>query len=491
GQGIEFDYGCVHCVWALKEGGYDAIIINNNPETVSTDFDTSDRLYFEPLTVEDVLAVIDCESPIEGIIVQFGGQTAINLVHALTEQGVRILGTPPDSIDAAEDRARSSAILRREGIPSPRWVSIDRWEDLSGAVATVGFPALLRPSYVLSGRGMVIVRTPEEVERYLAAHGHQSLDKPLLVDHFLEGAVELDVDAVSDGEEIVSVVMEQIEECGVHSGDSCEVYPTQTIAPHVLETVERYTGELARAFGIVGLMNVQYAIEGDAVYVLEVNPRASRSVPFASKASGIPLTSLAIQVILGRKLRDLAVPAPRTDHVSVKSVVFPFRVFPDLTPVAGPEMQSTGESMGIGRDFPTAYWKARLGGGWKELPFGRPVYVAPGSESPELCDALAAAGCRIVEGAPGSIDAGEVSLTIVLGRSQEEIGLLQRCVTVGTPAVTTAGAVRGLVRALSARPCDEVIAHAAGPVLGAVKNVGGIGTAREIGVHGLANDQGQ
>ena len=377
GQGIEFDYATVHACHALTAAGVKSIIVNNNPETVSTDYSTSDRLYFEPLDAEAVASVVRNEAEgLLGVIPQFGGQTAINLVEPLRERGIPILGTPPEAIDTAEDRGKTSAILNREGIPAPAWRSVECWEDLPAAIEEVGYPALLRPSYVLSGRGMVLVREPDDVSRYLKANRHRPLEKPLLVDHFLADAIELDVDAVADGGDVVMVVMEQLEECGVHSGDSAEVYPVQTIAPEIVATVEEYTRRLARAFGIVGLMNVQYAVQGDAVYVLEINPRASRSVPFASKASGIPLADLAIRVILGGRLADMTIEPARTDRVCVKQVVLPFRVFPGLTPVLGPEMQSTGESMGIGATFSAAYWKAWLGAGLQEIPFGQPVYVS-------------------------------------------------------------------------------------------------------------------
>jgi carbamoyl-phosphate synthase large subunit len=452
GQGIEFDYATVHACHALSAAGVRSIIVNNNPETVSTDYSTSDRLYFEPLDCEAVEAIVRNEGDgLLGVIPQFGGQTAINLVQPLHDRGIPILGTPPASIDAAEDRGKASLLLRSAAIPIPAWRSVQCWEDLPAAVDAVGFPALLRPSYVLSGRGMILVRDHRDVERYLAEHRHTPLDKPLLVDHFLEGAIELDVDAVSDGHDVVSVIMEQLEECGVHSGDSAEVYPPQTTPPDILTTVERYTRAIARTFRVVGLMNVQFAVHRGTVYVLEVNPRASRSVPFASKASGIPLADLAIRVILGARLRDLPIPAQRTDRVCVKEVVLPFRVFPGLPPILGPEMQSTGESMGVAATFAAAYWKALQGAGMKQLPFGRPVYVPPGTEVfAELAALLGAVGCSIVRSPRGvdDVDVADLGLAVVLGRSAEDLQLLRRCVDAGIPYISTSGALRGLLLAL-------------------------------------------
>lgn len=466
GQGIEFDYATVHACHALTDAGVKSIIINNNPETVSTDYSTSDRLYFEPLDIEAVMAVIENEGDgILGVIPQFGGQTAINLVHALVERGVTILGTPPAAIDDAEDREKTSAIFTQQKIPIPRWRSVDRWDDLPAAIEAVGFPALVRPSYVLSGAGMTIVRSDADVRRYLERHAHTPLDKPLLIDHFLEGAIELNVDAVSDGIDTVQVVMEQLEECGVHSGDSSDVYPPQTIPADVLATVQRYTDRIAGAFGIVGLMNVQYAVRGGTVYVLEVNPRASRSVPFASKASGIPLADLAVRVILGERLADLPVPETRTDRIAVKNVVLPFRVFPTLTPLLGPEMQSTGESMGTGRTFGAAFWKAWQGAGRTVLPFGRTVYLDIPDYTKMRHDLhsfaalLEGLGCRVLSARrrlvglrervePGKVDVRDLGLAIVLGRSEDEVALLRRCVDVGVPIISEVGALRGLELAL-------------------------------------------
>jgi carbamoyl-phosphate synthase large subunit len=466
GQGIEFDYATVHACHTLSEAGVKSIIVNNNPETVSTDYSTSDRLYFEPLDVEAVMAVIENERDgLLGVIPQFGGQTAINLVGPLVERGVRILGTPPAAIDDAEDREKTSAVFTREGIPIPTWLSVDRWDTFPGAVDRVGFPALVRPSYVLSGAGMTIIRSDADVRRYLDRHAVAPLDKPLLVDHFLEGATELNVDAVADGETVVQVILEQLEECGVHSGDSADVYPPQSVSEEVLETVRLYTERIARAFEIVGLMNVQYALHEGTVYVLEVNPRASRSVPFASKASGIPLADLAVRAILGARLTDLDVPAPRTDRVSMKEVVLPFRVFPTLRPLLGPEMQSTGESMGSGRTFAPAFWKAWLGAGLRDLPFGKPVYLDIPDHTKMRHDLqsfvgmLESHGSRVVSAPrrlvgvrervePRDVNVREMGLVVVLGRSDDAIALIRRCIDAGVPYISTSGALRGLEMAL-------------------------------------------
>ncbi|HLJ68404.1 MAG TPA: carbamoyl-phosphate synthase large subunit [Chloroflexota bacterium] len=469
GQGIEFDYATVHACQTLSGCGVRSIIVNNNPETVSTDYSTSDRLYFEPLDVEAVMAVVQNEAGgLIGVLPQFGGQTAINLVHALHERGVPILGTAPDAIDAAEDRGRTSSILGAHGIAIPPWRSIGRWDELPAALSAVGYPALLRPSYVLSGRGMILVHGEEDLQRYLARHGNRPLQKPLLVDHFLEDAIELNVDAVSDGETVIAVVMEQFEECGIHSGDSGEVYPAQHVGGEMLGRVEELMRVIARAFGIVGLMNVQFAVQGSSIYVLEVNPRASRSVPFASKASGLPLADMAVRAILGTPIAAMRPPAPLTDRVSVKEVVLPFRTLSGLTPVLGPEMQSTGEAMGIGPTFAAAYWKAQLGAGHaaggRHLPFGRPVYISAhgfDEEIASLLNLLADVGCAVsvsfeVGGAsgrwemvrPDDVDLGPLGLAVVLGRSDAELALLRRAVDARVPYVTSRGGLRALSLAL-------------------------------------------
>lgn len=367
GQGIEFDYSSVHAVEALKEAGIAAIVINNNPETVSTDYHLSDRLYFEPLTLEEVLNVVDHEQDgLLGVIAQFGGQTALNLIQPLHQAGVTILGTSPTSIAATEDRKQMAAVCEQLGIPTPAWTIAHSEDELEAFAPQIGFPVLVRPSYVLGGRGMRIIHGPDELRAYLANLGTQLRKHPVLVDQFLEDATEVDVDGVSDGRMVFPVIMEQLERAGVHSGDSTCVYPPQNLSPQVIEQVRTYTDKLARYLGIKGLMNVQYAVKQGKVYLLEVNARASRTVPFASKATGIALARIATRMMLGEPLNDIPYRRRRPDEaVSVKAVVLPFNKFPSLDRVLGPEMQSTGESMGTGPDFATALRKARLGAGAK------------------------------------------------------------------------------------------------------------------------------
>jgi len=364
GQGIEFDYCCVHGVFALREEGYEAIMVNCNPETVSTDYDTSDRLYFEPLTKEDVLAILDLEKP-EGIIVQFGGQTPLNLAVPLEREGIRILGTSPDSIDRAEDRERFRDLLDFLRLKQPP-SGIARSDGEAVRIANrIGYPVLIRPSYVLGGRAMEIVHDEESLRRYLEKAVQASEEKPVLIDKFLEDAIEIDVDAISDGETVViGGVMEHIEEAGVHSGDSACSLPPHSIPPDIVREIGRQAKALARELRVVGLMNVQFALQGGEIYILEVNPRASRTIPFVSKAIGVPLAKLAAKVMVGRTLADLGytediVPS----HISVKEAVFPFIKFPDVDTLLGPEMKSTGEVMGIDRKFGRAFAKAQIAAG--------------------------------------------------------------------------------------------------------------------------------
>ncbi len=372
GQGIEFDYCCVHCVQALREEGFETIMVNSNPETVSTDYDTADRLYFEPLTLEDVLHVYQAEQPL-GAIVQFGGQTPLNLAVPLERAGVKIMGTGPDSIDISEDRERFAALLRELGIPQPPNGCARSVEEALGIADSLGYPVLVRPSYVLAGRAMEIVFNEEKLRHYMEVAVRVTPDHPVLVDKFLDGAIEVDVDCVCDTEQVyIGGVMEHIEYAGIHSGDSACVLPPRTLRPETVETIENHTRRMALRLGIRGLMNVQYAIElkgrEEIVYVLEVNPRASRTVPFVSKATGVPLAKIAAKVMVGRKLADLNLPPEsRPAHYSVKEVVLPFSRFPSVDPVLGPEMRSTGEVMGIDGDYETAYLKAQLAAG-QNLP---------------------------------------------------------------------------------------------------------------------------
>jgi len=360
GQGIEFDYCCVHASFALREIGCESVMVNSNPETVSTDYDTSDRLYFEPLTLEDVLEIYQQEG-CSGAIVQFGGQTPLNLATALKAAGVNIIGTSPESIEAAEDRKLFAAILRDLGLRQPaNRIALTEAEALSGA-AEIGYPVLLRPSFVLGGRGMFILFSEEELKGVVRQVFDVMPGKPVLIDKFLEDAIELDVDCISDGEtSVIGGMLEHIEYAGVHSGDAAMVMPPHTLGAPMLETVRAATHALARALRVVGLMNVQFAIKDDQLYVLEVNPRASRTVPFVAKAIGVPLAKLAAKVMAGAKLRDLGFTRELTPrHWCVKEAVFPFVRFPGATIALGPEMRSTGEVMGLDEDLGVAFAKAQ------------------------------------------------------------------------------------------------------------------------------------
>jgi carbamoyl-phosphate synthase large subunit len=361
GQGVEFDYCCVRAVMALREQGYETIMINSNPETVSTDFDTSDKLYFEPLTFEDVLEIVDREQP-EGVIVQLGGQTPLKLTRQLEAAGVKILGTSPDAIDIAEDRRRFDKIARELGLQQPPNGTATSFEEALTIAERIGYPVLVRPSYVLGGRAMQIVYDPESLENYFATAVRVSEERPVLVDRFLEDAFECDVDAISDGNRVViGGIMQHIEDAGIHSGDSACVLPPYLIGAADMQVMREQTVALAKALGVVGLMNVQYAIRGGVVYVLEVNPRASRTIPFVSKAIGVPLASLAARVMMGETLDDIGFTEEIIPpYVSVKEAVFPFNKFPGTDPVLGPEMRSTGECMGISDSFGSAFAKAQL-----------------------------------------------------------------------------------------------------------------------------------
>jgi len=364
GQGIEFDYCCVHASFALKEEGIESIMVNSNPETVSTDYDTSDRLYFEPLTLEDVLNIIKKERP-AGIIVQFGGQTPLNLAVSLWEEGAPIIGTTPDSIDRAEDRERFKEMLKKLGLKQPLNGTAMTIKEAIEIAHQIGFPVLVRPSYVLGGRAMEIVYNERDLERFVALAVEAAPGHPILIDKFLEDAIEIDVDAVADGEIcIVAGIMEHIEEAGVHSGDSACVLPPHTLSKKIIAEIKRQTKALAKELNVIGLMNVQYAVKNGEVYVLEVNPRASRTVPFVSKATGIPWAKVATKVMLGKKLKALGITKEiEVNHVSVKEVVLPFLRFPGVDPVLGPEMRSTGEVMGIAHDYGQAYAKAQIASG--------------------------------------------------------------------------------------------------------------------------------
>jgi len=361
GQGVEFDYCCVRAVMALREQGFETIMINSNPETVSTDFDTSDKLYFEPLTLEDVLEIVEREQP-QGVIVQLGGQTPLKLTRALEREGVRILGTSPDAIDTAEDRRRFEAIARDLGLAQPPNGTATSVREALDAAERIGYPVLVRPSYVLGGRAMQIVYDPESLENYFATAARVSEERPVLIDRFLENAFECDVDAVSDGTRVViGGIMQHIEDAGIHSGDSACVLPPYLVGAADMQTMRDQTVALARALKVVGLINVQYAIRDGVVYVLEVNPRASRTIPFVSKAIGVPLASIAARVMVGETLDEIGFTEEIVPpYVSVKEAVFPFNKFPGTDPVLGPEMRSTGEVMGISDSFGAAFAKSQL-----------------------------------------------------------------------------------------------------------------------------------
>jgi carbamoyl-phosphate synthase large subunit len=376
GQGIEFDYCCCHACFALSEDGYETIMVNCNPETVSTDYDTSDRLYFEPLTKEDVIRILQEEKP-EGIIVQFGGQTPLKLAVPLEKWGAKILGTSSDSIDRVEDRERFSAFIDKLGLKQPPNGLARSAEDAVGIAGRIGYPIIVRPSYVLGGRAMEIVYEESGLRRYLTDAVQASEDRPVLVDRFLESATEVDVDALCDGAEVVvGGVMEHIEYAGVHSGDSACCLPPHSLKPGVIDEIMRQTEVMALELKVVGLMNVQFAVLGDEVYVLEVNPRASRTVPFVSKATGVPLAKIAARLMLGKTLRELGVKGNlHPDHVSVKEAVFPFGKFPGVDTLLGPEMKSTGEVMGVDRNFPMAFAKSQLAAG-NALPLQGNAFVS-------------------------------------------------------------------------------------------------------------------
>jgi carbamoyl-phosphate synthase large subunit len=376
GQGIEFDYCCVHAVFALREAGFETLMVNCNPETVSTDYDTSDKLFFEPLTLEDVLSIVDREKP-EGVIVQFGGQTPLKLAVPLERAGVRIFGTSPDSIDRAEDRERFDDVLRELDLKRPANGIARRPDEAIAIAERIGYPVLVRPSYVLGGRAMEIVYTTDDLKRYMREAVRVSPEHPVLIDDFLEDAIEVDVDAVADGEDVViGGIMEHIEQAGVHSGDSACSLPPKTIPAAVQDEIRRQTAALARELRVIGLMNVQFAVKDSVVYILEVNPRASRTVPFVSKATGRPLAKIAARVMVGERLRDLGVTAEIVPpYVSVKEAVFPFVKFPGVDTILGPEMKSTGEVMGIDASFALAFAKAQIGAG-TVLPLGGTVFLS-------------------------------------------------------------------------------------------------------------------
>ncbi|MFC1947158.1 carbamoyl-phosphate synthase large subunit [Chloroflexota bacterium] len=360
GQGIEFDYCCVHAAFTLRDEGFETIMVNCNPETVSTDYDTSDKLYFEPLTVEDVLSIYEKEKP-EGIIVQFGGQTPLNIANELAEAGVKILGTTPETIDLAEDRDRFRNMMDKLNIPMSESGMASNLEEALEIAKRIGYPLMVRPSYVLGGRGMEVVYDEEMLTKYIAAAVDVTPDRPILIDKFLENATETEADAISDGKSaFVPAIMEHIELAGIHSGDSACVIPPVSLSPEQIETITRYTETIARELNVVGLMNMQYAIADNVIYVLEANPRASRTVPLVSKVCNISMARIATQVMLGKNLDDMGLERKKIPHFGVKEAVFPFNMFPEVDPLLGPEMRSTGEVLGIADSFGLAYFKAEV-----------------------------------------------------------------------------------------------------------------------------------
>ena len=381
GQGIEFDYCCVHAAFAIKELGIEAIMINCNPETVSTDYDTSDRLYFEPLTKESVLAIIRKEQEngtLKGVIVQFGGQTPLKLAKALEKAGVPIIGTSPDAIDLAEDRERFQQLLHTLNLKQPANDICSSEEELLAKAEKMGFPLVVRPSYVLGGRAMEIVTDTTGLEKYIVTHGLSFVEGPILLDRYLQNAIEVDVDALCDGDEVfVAGIMEHIEEAGIHSGDSACSLPPYSLSSETIKEIKKQSVMLAKGLGVIGLMNVQFAVKDDVVYILEVNPRASRSVPFVAKSIGIPIAKIATKIMAGMKLAEFDLPAddkPQS-HIAIKEAVFPFARFQGVDTILGPEMKSTGEAMGIDTDFGLAFAKAQLASG-NTLPSGGTAFIS-------------------------------------------------------------------------------------------------------------------
>jgi carbamoyl-phosphate synthase large subunit len=484
GQGIEFDYCCCHASFALHEAGFETIMVNCNPETVSTDYDTSDRLYFEPLTFEDVMNIVDVEHP-DGVIVQFGGQTPLNLAMRLHHAGVKVIGTSPDSIDLAEDRKRFGALLQELGIPQPDNGMAASVEEAREVAARIGYPVLVRPSYVLGGRAMAIVYDQEQLDQYVHNAVGFTPDRPVLIDKFLEQAAEFDVDALADETAVVIAgIQEHIEEAGIHSGDSSCVLPPVRIDPEHLETMRHYTRKLANALSVRGLMNIQFAIKDHRVYVLEVNPRASRTVPFVSKATGVPIARIAALVMAGQKLETFNLPEELTvKRFFIKSPVFPFAKFPGVDPILSPEMHSTGEVMGIGDTFGEAYGKAMMGAGLSLPKKGKAFLSVKDSDKGTAVllarklnrlgfDIVATLGTsarlrevgltiedvfKVNEGRPNIVDhikSGDISLVIntPLGRVSrfDEQAIRRAALQYNVPCVTTMTGAQALVEAIAA-----------------------------------------
>ncbi len=488
GQGIEFDYCCVHAVMALREAGYEAIMVNCNPETVSTDYDTSDRLYFEPLTGEDVIEIVRKEQSkgeLLGVIVQFGGQTPLRLAHALQEANIPILGTSPDAIDLAEDRERFQELLQKLNLIQPANGLARSIEEAEHVAARIGFPVVVRPSYVLGGRGMEIVYDVEALRRYTQKAVHISGNNPVLIDHYLQEAIEVDVDVVADKDDVfVAGIMEHIEEAGIHSGDSSCALPPHSLPAAITAEIARQAEVLARAIGVVGLMNVQFAVKDSTIYILEVNPRASRTVPFVAKAIGTPIAKIAARIMAGEKLSSIKIDRRMPLHLSVKTPVFPFARFPGVDVVLGPEMRSTGEVMGIDRNFARAFAKAQMGAGirlpakgacfisvkdhdkpaailmaWQLVNLGFSMIATGGT-----AEALQAAGVpvkrvnKVFEGSPHVVDSlinGDVQMminTTAPGAQTlaDSFSLRRTALMQGIPHYTTIPGARAAIEAISA-----------------------------------------
>ena len=487
GQGIEFDYCCVHAAYALSEAGFETIMVNCNPETVSTDYDTSDRLYFEPLTAEDVIELVRVEQRngvVKGVIVQFGGQTPLKLAHGLEAAGIAILGTSPDAIDLAEDRERFQKLIRKLGLKQPDNGIVNTNEQAETEAARIGYPVVIRPSYVLGGRAMEIVHDVTSLRRYMKQAVIVSGSSPVLIDGFLSHAVEVDVDCIADGAtSYIAGIMEHIEEAGIHSGDSACSLPPQSLAPAVLDEIRRQTGLLAEGLSVIGLMNVQFAVKDGEVFLLEVNPRASRTVPFVAKATGCPIAKIAARVMAGEPLAAFDLPRNNPKHVAVKEAVFPFARFPGVDSILGPEMKSTGEVMGIDTDFAAAFAKSQLAAG-TVLPSTGTVFVSVRDEDkPQIvkiaselsqmgfqllatsgtAQALKGAGLKVdrtkkvLEGRPHVVDnmlSGHVDLVINTTDGAQAIAdsfsLRRTALTHNTPYYTTVEGARAAVKAISA-----------------------------------------
>jgi carbamoyl-phosphate synthase large subunit len=493
GQGIEFDYCCVHAAMTVREAGYEAIMLNCNPETVSTDYDVSDRLYFEPLTYEDVLNVVANEQPL-GVILQYGGQTPLRLAAGLADAGVALIGTPNDAIELAEDRGRFGRLLDELGMRCPPYGVASSLDEAKEIAARVGFPLLMRPSFVLGGRAMEIVYSEADLERYLSEATQATPDRPVLIDRFLEDAIEVDVDVVADGRDVyVGAVMQHVEEAGVHSGDSACVIPSISLGEGTLEEVRRWVSELALALGVRGLMNAQFAYQNYELYVLEVNPRASRTVPFVSKATGVQLAKVGTRVALGERLADMGLPERRVPrHVSVKEAVAPFNRFPGADSRLGPEMKSTGEVMGVADAFPAAFAKAQAAAGAPLPPEGTvflSVCDTDKSAATILAQRMAGLGFRILatggtaralqslgvpaeavnkvaEGSPHIVEmilAGEVDLVVntPYGRAARSDGFEIRRAALrrGVACITTLAGASAAVSAIEASRRPRIGVH--------------------------------